>query len=396
MSELFSNSQYRKFFSARVVALFGNGLATIALALLAFHLAGKHAGLVLGIALSIKMLVYISVAPVAGALAQYLPKKAMLVSMDCFRFLLMLCFPFISHVWEIYLGVFFLSASSACFTPVYQAALPELIKEEGQYAKALSYSRMAGNMETIASPILAALLLGALHFNFLFFIKSATYLLSALLLLLTALPAVKVTAKRKEFWQQITSGMRIYFSVKALREMLLLFLIVAFGGAMVIVNTVVYVQHYLQLGQSFTAFSFAAFGVGSVLAAFLTPRVVKGIAVNKLMKLAALLIVISLALLIFMPGWPGLLVGWWTIGLGSAFIETPAGLVLNEHCNASNRAPIYSAHFALTHGCWLVGYFLAGVVGGLVGLQWTFVLLAVFGGLICLFQMPLVGRLLVR
>ncbi len=44
---------YRHLFAAQVIALIGTGLATVALGLLAYELAGERAGMVLGTALSI-------------------------------------------------------------------------------------------------------------------------------------------------------------------------------------------------------------------------------------------------------------------------------------------------------------------------------------------------------
>lgn len=69
MLEVLANRTYRHLFFAQVIALLGTGLATVALSLLAFDLAGANAGAVLGTALAIKMLAYIGVAPVASALA---------------------------------------------------------------------------------------------------------------------------------------------------------------------------------------------------------------------------------------------------------------------------------------------------------------------------------------
>jgi hypothetical protein len=39
--------------------------------------------------------------------------------------------------------IFVLQASSAAFTPTFQATLPDLLPQEGDYTKALSLSRMA-------------------------------------------------------------------------------------------------------------------------------------------------------------------------------------------------------------------------------------------------------------
>jgi hypothetical protein len=69
MLSVLKNPTYRHLFFAQVIALVGTGLATVALGLLAYDLAGPDAGAVLGTALAIKMVAYISVAPVAGAFA---------------------------------------------------------------------------------------------------------------------------------------------------------------------------------------------------------------------------------------------------------------------------------------------------------------------------------------
>ena len=55
------------------MALLGTGLATVALGLLAWQLAGADAGLVLGTALAIKMIAYVTLAPIAAALAESMP-----------------------------------------------------------------------------------------------------------------------------------------------------------------------------------------------------------------------------------------------------------------------------------------------------------------------------------
>lgn len=67
MFEILRNRSFRHLFGAQVVALVGTGLASVALALPAYDLAGAQAGSVLGTALAIKMVVYITLSPVAGA-----------------------------------------------------------------------------------------------------------------------------------------------------------------------------------------------------------------------------------------------------------------------------------------------------------------------------------------
>ncbi|AMJ61089.1 hypothetical protein [Bosea sp. PAMC 26642] len=71
---------YARLFLAQVIALLGTGLLTVALGLLPFNLAGYKAGTVLGTALAIKMIAYVTVAPVVGAFAAQLPRKAFLIA----------------------------------------------------------------------------------------------------------------------------------------------------------------------------------------------------------------------------------------------------------------------------------------------------------------------------
>ncbi len=55
MLAILRNTSFRRLYAAQIVALLGTGLATMALALLAYDLAGPDAGAVLGTALAIKM-----------------------------------------------------------------------------------------------------------------------------------------------------------------------------------------------------------------------------------------------------------------------------------------------------------------------------------------------------
>ena len=63
MLHVLSICTFRHMFAAQLVALLGTGLATVALGLLAWQLAGEDAGLVLGTALAIKMIAYVMLAP---------------------------------------------------------------------------------------------------------------------------------------------------------------------------------------------------------------------------------------------------------------------------------------------------------------------------------------------
>jgi MFS family permease len=130
MFKILENRTYRHLLFAQIIALVGTGLATVALGLLAYDLAGGDAGAVLGTALAIKMVAYIGVAPVVGAYANRLPRRAFLVAMDMVRAAVACLLPFVDQIWQIYLLIFVLQSASAAFTPTFQATIPDVLPDE--------------------------------------------------------------------------------------------------------------------------------------------------------------------------------------------------------------------------------------------------------------------------
>ena len=360
MSSPLANKAYRHLFLAQVVALAGTGLSTIALALLAYELAGGSAGIVLGTALALKMVAYVGIAPIVGAFADWLPRKRLLIALDISRAGFVLWLPFVDAVWQIYALIFLINASSAGFTPTFQATIPDLLPDETQYTKALSLSRLAYDLENFLSPMLAALLLTMVRFHTLFALNSLAFIASALLVLSVSLPRLVPSERTSGLLHNLTFGTRTYLATPRLRGLLFLSLAVSTSGAMVIVNTVVYVHDYLGGSEVDTAFAFAAAGVGSMLVALLLPRILERVSERPVMLAGGLLMAAALAVGTVGPNFVGLLALWIAIGLGSSLVQTPVGRLLRASCHSADRPALFSAHFALSHACWLLTYPLAG------------------------------------
>lgn len=277
MLAVLANRTYRHLFLAQIIALIGTGLATVALGLLAYDIAGGDAGAVLGTALAIKMIAYVGVAPIAGAFANKVPRRALLVAMDMIRAAVALCLPFVTQVWEVYVLIFVLQSASAAFTPTFQATIPDVLPEERDYTRALSLSRLAYDMESLTSPILAAALLTVISFHWLFAGTAIGFVASALLVVSTTLPRPKLVEDAGGIYDKTTRGTRIYLKTPRLRGLLALTLAAAAASAMVIVNTVVIVKG-LGLSQRDVALTMAAFGAGSITAALTLPRILDRVA----------------------------------------------------------------------------------------------------------------------
>lgn len=121
MLAVLKHRTYRHLFLAQVIALVGTGLATVALDLLAYEISGAA-----------------------------------------------LTLPFVDAVWQIYLLIFLLQSASAAFTPTFQATNSDILPDEEEYTRALSLSRLAYDLESLLSPVLAAALLTVIRFHWLF------------------------------------------------------------------------------------------------------------------------------------------------------------------------------------------------------------------------------------
>ncbi|HCS64872.1 MAG TPA: MFS transporter [Cellvibrio sp.] len=376
MLDVLKNPTYRNLYLAQVIALMGTGLITIALALLAYDLAKDQAAQVLGIALAIKMIAYITVAPVASAFAERLPRKIVLISLDVVRALTALCLPFVTELWQIYTLIFILQSASAAFTPAFQAVIPDVLPDEKDYTKALSLSRLAYDLENILSPILAGLLLSIVTYNNLFVGTFLGFVFSAFFVMKTTLPI----AKRPPFkgvFNRIKQGSRIYFNTPRLKALFALNLAIASASAMVIVNTVVIVQSTFQLSAHATTFAFGAFGLGSMLAALYLPRILEHKSDKTVMISGATLLSMCLFLGAFASSYFLLLLVWLIMGIGYSIAQTPTGRLIRKSARSEDRTALFAAQFTYSHTCWLLTYPLVGWLSSNFGAMFAFIPMAI-------------------
>lgn len=385
MFDVLRDRTYRHLFLAQLVALLGTGLATVAMGLLAFDLAGENAALVLGTVFTIKMVAYVGIAPIAGAFADRVNRRALLVVLDLVRAGVAVCLPFVTEVWQLYVLIFVLQSASAAFTPTFQATIPDVLPDEARYTRALSLSRLAYDLENIISPTLAALLLAVMSYNSLFLGTVIGFIASALLVVSVFLPSPKATEPRG-IYDRTTRGIRIYLATPRLRGLLGLNLAVSCAGAMVLVNSVAIVRGELGMSESALAWTVFGFGLGSMIAALALPRALDHLPDRPVMFAGAMtmvgaLIGMALVTVIYGLSWPMLFATWLIIGLGYSTVLTPSGRLLRRSANPEDRPAVFAAQFALSHACWLLAYPLSGWLMTVYGTVPAFIGLAAIASL---------------
>ncbi|MFD4737315.1 MFS transporter [Streptomyces virginiae] len=383
MLSVLRNSAYRRLFTAQVVALVGTGLATVALSLLAYELAGEDASAVLGTAFAIKMIAYVTIAPVIGAVADRIPRRVLMTAMDLIRAGAAAALPFVTEIWQIHVLIFLLQAASAAFTPTFQATVPEILPAERDYTRALSMSRLAYDLESLFSPILATALLTLVSYDWLFAGTTVGFLASAALVVATALPGPAPIERTGGVRAEALFGIRRFWATPRLRALLALDLAVAAAGAVVLVDTVSLVRGHLDRPADAVPLALGAYGAGSMVTALLLPRLLRRFTDRAVMLRAAFALPPALAagaaLTATEPrawSWPALLAVWATIGAACSAVLTPGGRVIRRSTAGADLPAAFAARFSLSHGCWLLTYPLAGRLAAGAGLPLAVLVLA--------------------
>jgi MFS family permease len=373
-------ASYYRLFAGYVLALFATGIATVALALLAFDLEGDDSGAVIGTALSIKMIAYVFAAPALTVLTDRLPRRSLLIALDLVRAGSLVLLPFVTGVWQVYALVFIFATASATFGFVYLAVVPYLLGSEDDYTKSLARSRIASELEGPLSPLMAGGLMLVMGAGGIFALSALAFAGSALLVRQARLPR-HVGTPGKGVWRKLTRGPSLFLAVPKLRSVIALDAAVALATAMVMVNTVVIVQGGFDLQRDASALAFAAFGMGAIAAALLMPLALSLVTDRWLMLAGAAILSLALLAGTVQTSLAGLLVLWTVLGLGVALALTPATYLIRRIAAPADLQTLFAAQMSIANGCLLVAYPLAGWLGATAGMVVTFAVLGLSASL---------------
>lgn len=392
---LFANRNFVRLFAAQLASLLGSGVTSVALAAFAYDMAGSNATVVVGTALTLRILAFVTLAPLAGVLADRVDRKRMLVAADLLRVSLLGLFPFVTTVWHVYALIFAINAVTAFFTPTFEATIPQMVGPR-LYTRAVSLSRVAVDLEAAGGPLVAGLLIAWVGVRWTFWFDAGTYLISALLVLASRVPSAPKPRDRfpwRAFVPQVTHGTRLLLREPALRQALVLHFAEAVAGAVAIVTTVVYVRDELNLGDSAFAWSMGALGAGSSLASIILARRADGVRgggapmdehlryhrwAGRTLLAGGMMLGVALLPGFMVPGLGMLLLLWVLNGAGQALVGIPSLGLLADHTKPDERGRAYAAHFALTHLFWLFTYPAAGYLAREIGTPRTFTAAGVF------------------
>jgi MFS transporter, NRE family, putaive nickel resistance protein len=380
------NPAFARLYLSQTTSLLGDALTWVGLALLAFELAGSNSSVILGAALTLRVTAFVILSPLAGALADRLDRKAILVISDLGRMVVIGLMPFVTQAWQVYVLMFALNALTAFFTPTYQATIP-LVTGKEDYGQAISLSGATFEILGVLGPGIAGGVAALIGARSIFFLDAVTFLISAVLILTLpqSLNAARNPAETSSAttWRDVRDGTVRLWTDSLMRYALLLELVASVAGALVLVNTVGLVRGPLLrgglgLGNLEYGWVMAAFGVGATLAALAAGALEKRLPRTRFVLLGAVVTTLAVFPANFMPFAP-LLALWLVAGAGQNWVNLPTQTLIADRTPMDAQGRVYGAHFAWSHLWWALAYPLAGwlgsslinrgfLYGGLVGL----------------------------
>lgn len=361
------NPHFAQLYAAQTISLFGDALTWVGLALLAFELAGENAAAILGATLTMRVVAFVVFSPLAGALADRLNRKLLMVGADLARVLIIGLIPFVSEVWQVYGLIFLLNSFTAFFTPTYQATIP-LVTGKDEYPQAIALSGATYEILGVLGPGIAGAVAAFLGWQSIFWLDASTFLVSGLLILMLR-RSLRVAAEQADAakverttWQDVQEGTSRLWHDAPIRYALVLELVASVAGAWVLVNTVVQVKGNLGFGDVQYGWVMAAFGIGATLAALAVGALEIRFARTTFILVGALatsLAILPANLVSLAP----LMLLWFVAGAGQNWVNLPTQTLIADRTPEAAQGRVYGAHFAWSHLWWAGAYPLAGWLG---------------------------------
>ncbi len=374
MLQSLQNHTFARLYAAQTISLLGDALTWLGLALLAVELAGDRAPAILATALTCRIIAFIICAPISGIIADKFVgvasplenRKLILIGTHLVRMVLVGLLPFVQTIWQLYAIVLLLNIFHAFFTPTYQSTIP-FVTEPQEYAPAMALASATYQSLSIIGPGLAGIVAGWMGARTIFWLDSGSFFLAAVVMLTIRQPLNAVISDREietqiSYFSKLTLGTRLLFGDKILRYAVSIQLIGAIVGAQILVNTVGYVRVGLNLGDREYGWVMMAFGLGTVIGAFILAATQTTLARYCLIFGGGILMVIVM-LFAYAPSLPALILLWLLAGIGQNSINLPTQIEIGDRIPKQHQGKVYAAHFAWSHLWFGFAYPFAGWLG---------------------------------
>ena len=408
--ELLKDKNFFLLWFAQIVSNFGDRLNQMALIGL-IYLRTPGSTIELAKLLSFTILPVFIIGPIAGIYVDRWNRKATMIACDIIRGVLVLLIPLIikysTSMVPIYIVVFIIFSITRFFLPSRLSIIPDIVhKDKLLLANSLSSTTMM--IATIVSFGFSGLIVAALGPQGGFYIDSASYFISAILIFFVAiklkedmeLPKVDiksaVIARQRTVIGDIKEGLaylRGHEDVKMVANTM--FLLMAGVGSIYIV-IIVFIQEALKSSTRHLGLLVMFLGIGLFLGSLIYgkfgSRFSKRKVINFGLLTAGLVIVIFAVCLKFIPSFFIACVLSTVLGIFSAPIIVSSNTLLHEVMPNEMRGRIFSSLEIIMHAGFLLFMFFASLAAERIGRCWVLVTIGILFSIIGLVKLIKLGK----
>ncbi|WP_449600120.1 MFS transporter [Paenibacillus sp. Marseille-Q9583] len=337
--------------------------------------------------------------PFAGYLSDRFNRKALMIGSDIARAAVVICLVFAGSLWQVYVLLLAKGCMDVLFSPAKSGKIKELVPA-AQMDKAMALSSSIEQITKIVGPALGGLLVAAFGISVCYMIDSATFVLSAIILLgLPRTAAIKKkdtetsrgdTEVRKSFRQEMSAGLHVIAGMPVVLcgivMLVLVLLMLQIGDSQI----VTLFREIPGVNGDLLGWCVAASGFGTLLSALLVSRLGSGKHPLIFMGLGAVImgVVFSSAGVVTAHGQAGI---WMNIalfgsfmfaGVGAGLAFIPFNSMLQQRTPAEYTGRVFGTIGSLTSAAVILGPVAGGALVTASGPVSAFILSGLLTGLL--------------
>ena len=399
---LWRNQAFVVFWSARTISFAGTGITTVVLPVLVFSMTGSPAWVAsLGL---IEFVPYLGLGLLAGAVADRMNRKKIMVGCDVTAAFLLAAIPVTAALHLLDMAQVLLVALSIATAYVWFDAanfgtLPVLV-DRAELPVAASLIGSSGQVALLCAPTIGAALLTVMRPPYALAFDAVSYLVSALLLLSIRRPFGRLRHEqdRLRIRADIGEGLRFLWQQPVIRTLTFSVFCVCVSWGGVFALLVVYANRALHLAHVDVRLGllYSAGELGGLLSAIAVPVLIRRLAIG---PLAAVFLASSAVAVVFLavaPSYGWALLAYFFFGLAYVMVIT-TGITVRQMLTPDHlQARVNTAGRMIAGGGLPVGAVMAGLLAESLPIRLTYGLLAisavagaVLAGWSCLGSRPL-------
>ncbi len=364
---------FRKLWLAGLVSIFGDFLALYAvLSAMSFRMhASPRAITLVSVAFLVPMAL---VGPLAGVFVDRWNPKRTMVASDLTRAVLVLGLVIAGAPWHIYMVFLALSTFSSFFLPSRSVVLPQIVPMEGlMSANALIQQTM--QIMQIASPAIAGALAGWAGPSICYYLDSASFVFSGLMIAAMVIPVRPAHANRQmeSVLKDLSSGTRFILGHPVISFVILSIAAGTFAMSAFSSLTAVFVRDILHSNSYLFGALGSLIGAGMLFGGFLVAPLARRIQQKAhLVTVGILLCGVSIGVIARIPNDIVALAGCLGIGLGASLMIIAATTIMQGQVPQEMRGRVTSSAMSLISMSQGVALLFAGDLASRFGIVSVF------------------------